>query len=69
MNNISLENNQLKQTIKEIIIEVIRENKEELSDLIIDLMEENSLLKAIKEGENTELVEKESLMAILKQKS
>jgi hypothetical protein len=66
--NISSEQNQLKAMVKEVILELITENKEEFSDLIIEIIEEITLAKAIKEGEETELVDRESIFAILEQK-
>jgi len=68
MTNILIESNQLKQTLKEVILELISENKEELSDLIIEIIEDIALSKAIEEGEETELVDKESIFKILEQK-
>lgn len=66
--NISIQINQLKQTLKEAILELITENKEEFSDLITEIVEDIALSKAIEEGEKTELVDKESIFAILEQK-
>jgi len=65
MTNISVETNQLKQTLKEAILEIITENKEEFYDLITEIIEDTVLSKAIEEGEKTELVERESIFAIL----
>lgn len=63
--NISIEQNQLKQVIKEVILEVISENKQEFSTFVTDILEEIALSKAIEEGEETELVDRDSIFAIL----
>jgi hypothetical protein len=67
MTNISVETNQLKQTLKEVILEIITENKEEFSNLITEIIEDIALSKAIEEGENTELVDRQSIFTILEQ--
>jgi Fe2+ transport system protein B len=68
MTNISITVEQLKQTLKEAIVEIITENKEEFSDLIAEIIEDIALSKAIEEGEKTDLVDKESILKILEQK-
>ncbi|MBL1211240.1 hypothetical protein [Geminocystis sp. GBBB08] len=68
MTNILIETNQLKQTLKEVVLELITENQEEFSDLIIEIIENIALSKAIEEGEETELVDNESIFKILEQK-
>jgi hypothetical protein len=68
MTNISVETNQLKQTLKEVILELISENKEEFSSLITEIIEDIALSKAIEEGEKTELVDRQSIFRILAQK-
>lgn len=65
MTNLSLETNQLKETLKEVILELMSENKQEFSDLITEILEDIALSKAIKEGEETKLVDRESIFAIL----
>jgi hypothetical protein len=68
MSNISLEENQLKQTLKQAILELFYENKEEFSALLTEIIEDIALSKAIEEGEETELTDRESIFAILNQK-
>ena len=67
MSNLSLERNQLKQTLKELIIELFSENKEEFSALFTEIIEDIALSKAIEEGEKTELTDRETIFAILNQ--
>jgi hypothetical protein len=67
MSNLSLEQNQLKQTLKEAIRELVYENKEEFSALLTEIIEDIALSKAIEEGEATELTDRETIFAILNQ--
>ncbi|MFM6686370.1 MAG: hypothetical protein ACKPH9_10130 [Dolichospermum sp.] len=67
ISNLSLERNQLKQTLKELIIELFSENKEEFSALFTEIIEDIALSKAIEEGEKTELTDRETIFAILNQ--
>ena len=67
MSNLSLERNQLKQTLKELIIELFSENKEEFSALFTEIIEDIALSKAIEEGEKTELTDRETIFSILNQ--
>ena len=46
MSNLSLEHNQLKQTLKEAIIEIFSENKEEFSDVVTEIIKDIALSKA-----------------------
>lgn len=50
MSNLSLEHNQLKQTLKEAIIEIFSKNQEELTEIIKDI----ALSKAFKQRELTD---------------
>lgn len=63
--NITIEKNQLKQVIKEVILEVILENKQDFSTFMTDILEDIALCKAMEEGEETELVNRDSIFAIL----
>ena len=44
MSNLSLEHNQLKQTLKEAIIEIFSENKEEFSAILTEIIKDIALL-------------------------
>jgi len=59
MSNLSLEHNQFKQTLKEAIIELFSENKEEFSALFTEIIEDIAFSKAIEQRKltNTETVE------------
>ncbi len=59
MSNLSLEHNQFKQTLKEAIIELFSENKEEFSALLTEIIEDIAFAKAIEQRKsaNTETME------------
>ena len=55
----------LKKLLKEAVEEVLVENKELFSDLILEAVEDIALIKAIKEGENSQTVGREEIFKIL----
>ncbi|MEA5564916.1 hypothetical protein [Anabaena sp. UHCC 0399] len=55
----------LKEILKKAIVEVIQEQKEVMSDLMAEIMEDIALATAIKEGENTEIVSREVIFKTL----
>ncbi len=69
MSRLSLDQTQLKETFKKAILELFYENKEEFSALLVEIREDIALSKAIEEGEQTELVDRDSIFAILDQES
>jgi uncharacterized protein involved in exopolysaccharide biosynthesis len=64
-----IESEQLKEIFKSAIVELLRENKAELSALLAEIMEDVAMEKAIAEGVNTELVSRESIFKLLEQKA
>ncbi|NJN85957.1 MAG: hypothetical protein HC881_06135 [Leptolyngbyaceae cyanobacterium SL_7_1] len=56
MSDTTLDTSQLKELIKTAIIELLQEQKEVLTDLMIEAMEDIALVKAIEEGESSEIV-------------
>lgn len=67
MSETILNTNQLKELIKIAIIEILQEQKEVFTDLIIEAMEDIALVKAIEEGKSTEIVSREAIFKILNQ--
>jgi hypothetical protein len=67
MSEIPLNTSQLKDLIKTSIVELLQEQKEVFTDIIVEAMEEIALMKAIEEGENTETVEREAIFKVLNQ--
>ncbi len=65
MSETTLDTSQLKELIKSAIAEVLQEQKEVFTDIIVEVMEDIALVKAIEEGENTELVSREAIFKIL----
>jgi dsDNA-binding SOS-regulon protein len=55
MSKITLNPDQLKEILKSAIIELLRDNREEVSDFLAELIEDVAMERAIAEGETTEL--------------
>ena len=68
MSEVTLNAEQLKTLLKVAIIEILQEQKEVFTDLILEAMEDIALAKAIEEGESTEIVSREAIFNILNQK-
>ncbi len=58
---------QLKELIKTAIIELLHEQKDVFTDLIVEAMEDVALAKAIEEGQKTDLVSRDAIFKILSQ--
>jgi hypothetical protein len=69
MPELNLDEDKIKQIFKTALVEVIRENQEVFSELFTEIIEDIALEKAIKEGENTEPVSRETIFNILKNKA
>ena len=69
MSETTLDTSELKELLKSAISEVLQEQKEVFTDIIIEAMEDIGLVKAIAKGENTEPVSREAIFKILSQKS
>ena len=54
MSNLSLEHNQLKQTLKEAIIEIFSENKEEFSAILTEIIKDIALSTSFEPRELTD---------------
>jgi hypothetical protein len=55
----------LKKTFKEAIAETLHEERGFLHDIIAEVIEEIALSEAIREGLNTELVERDAVFRLL----
>ena len=69
MSETTLDTSELKKLIKSAISEVLQEQKEVFTDIIIEAMEDIGLAKAIAKGESTEPVSREGIFKILSQQS
>ncbi len=67
MSEVTLNAEQLKRLLKAALIEILQEQKEVFTDLIIEAMEDIALVKAIEGGESTEIVSREAIFNILNQ--
>lgn len=56
---------QLKAVVKEAIWELVQERREELSDLFSELIEDMALAHAIRQGEASEPVSRDEVLALL----
>jgi hypothetical protein len=56
MSETMLNTSELKELLKTALIEILQEQKEVFTDIIVEAMEDVALVKAIEEGENTETV-------------
>ncbi len=54
MSEISLDSEQLKAVLKSAIVELLHENRQEISDLLAEIIEDIAMERAIGEGETTE---------------
>jgi Fe2+ transport system protein B len=61
MSEITINSDRLKEILKNAIIELLHENKQEVSELLAEILEDTVMERAIVEGEQTELVSRESI--------
>jgi len=66
MNETLLDETKLKELFKTAIFELVQEQKEVFSELILEALEDISMENAIKEGEDTEIVSRDAIFQILK---
>jgi Fe2+ transport system protein B len=69
MTEITLNPDQLKEILKSAIVELIRDNREEVSELLTEIIEDVAMERAIAEGETTELVSRDSIFQLLEPKA
>ena len=69
MSEITLNPEQLKEILKSAIVELVRDNREEFSELIADIIEDVAMERAIAEGNTTELVSRDTIFQLLEPKA
>jgi hypothetical protein len=69
MSEIILNPDQVKEILKSAIIELLRDNREEVSEFLADLIEDVAMERAIAEGETTELTSRDSIFQLLEPKA
>ncbi len=55
----------LKALLKEALVEVLEQRREWFSALMAEALEDSALVQAIKEGEATEIVSRDEILALL----
>lgn len=65
MAEITLNSEQVKEGLKSALVELLRDNKDELYQLFAEIIEDIAMERAISEGETTELVSREMIFKIL----
>jgi dsDNA-binding SOS-regulon protein len=68
MSETTLNPNQLKELLKSAIVELLRDNREEVSEFLAEIIEDIAMERAIAEGETTELVSRDSIFQLLEPK-
>jgi hypothetical protein len=69
MSETILNTSELKELLKTTLIEILQEQKEVFTDIIVEAMEDIASAKAIEEGENTENASREDIFKLLSQQS
>jgi hypothetical protein len=69
MSEITLNSDQLKDLLKSAIVELLRENRAEVSEFLANVIEDTAMERAIAEGETTEFVSRESIFSLLEPKA
>jgi len=61
----SLDDAKLKALLKETLVELLEERRDEFSDLLLEALEDLAFSRAIREGEDTGLVDKREILKII----
>ncbi len=69
MSEITLNPDQLKEILKSAIVELIRDNRQEVSEFMAEIIEDVAMERAIASGETTELTSRESIFQLLEPKA
>jgi dsDNA-binding SOS-regulon protein len=69
MSEIILNSDQLKEILKSAIVELVRDNREEVSKFLAEILEDMAMERAIAEGETTELTSRNSIFQLLEPKA
>ena len=64
-NSTNLEETKIKTLFKEALVEVIAENQELVSSILIDALEDIGLSRAIEEGEKSKTVSRDEIFKVL----
>jgi len=61
----AMDETRLKALLKEAVAEVLEQRREWFSALVVEALEERAFVLAIKEGENSEVVSRDEIFALL----
>jgi hypothetical protein len=61
----SLDDARLKALLKETLIELLEERRQEFSELLLEALEDLALSRAIREGEDSGFVDKQEILKII----
>ncbi|MEW6658958.1 MAG: hypothetical protein AB1424_09885 [Thermodesulfobacteriota bacterium] len=61
----SLNDAKFKALLKETLVELLEERREEFSELLLEALEDLALSRAIREGEGTGFVDKKEILKII----
>ncbi len=64
-NSVNLDETKIKALFKEALVEVIAENQDLVSSILVDVVEDIGLSRAIAEGEKSETVSIEEIFKVL----
>ena len=64
-NSVSADDQKMKALFKEAIVEVMEENQDLVSSLLVEALEDIGLSRAIEEGKNSESVSREEVFKVL----
>jgi uncharacterized protein GlcG (DUF336 family) len=65
MGSISIDDDKLKGLLKQAMVEVLEESRELLYDVVVEAVEDGGLTRAIKEAEDSPLVDKARVVKAL----
>ena len=65
MSQAVLEERRIKELFKEALLEVLQERGDLFYDLVVEAIEDVAMVRAIREGEGTEVVEREEVYRVL----
>ena len=64
-----IDNEKLKEIVKQAIIEAMEEKRDVVHDLLVEAMEDLAMIHASEQGEETELTSRDEVMDILEGKA
>ncbi len=69
MSSISIDDDKLKGLVKQALLEVFRENRDLLYDVVVEAVEDGALARAIKAGQDSPLADRAEVLKALETES